>query len=493
MSKGLNHTLEKSEAVISDLLTSNPLLASARERVKEQILRALARQALDDLGSPDEIAQAAFSFVDLESESLKTASMSLKSLLLDKIVEDALSKFVDPEASSSEAFQRVDTDDPRLVEAQNRLKSRLIDRLIRQAAEEIDQELTPARIEKPHVAINQIIRTDGFHETVTEPVVTDGIPEQSQPVVSPIRLAAQADIEVVTASTPEPTLPEPVAVEQLEAVEDTYGGSPELDEADSAGYYVYGILPSDGTDPVERIPDESIDPPNRPFLIRHGSIQAIVSSVTSSDFHTDALDRKLKDLEWKRLHKARHIQVLEAFMDGGYTPLPLHFCTVFPTRQRVEQFLSEKHDLLITGLARIQNKHEWGVKIYCDTELLLNVVRGSGDRIDSFIAQLPEMVASVITSEPAPVLIDEVDVISESCKKLCHNALLKVASEGVLNPTPPNDLEESVWTIMNGSYLVDVNQESQLAQELDRLKTRHAHIGLTAEVTGPRPPVSFSM
>lgn len=487
MSKGLNHTLEKSEAVISDLLSSNPLLASARERVKEQILRSLARQALQDLGSPVDIATSALAFVDLKGEWMESATLSLKNLLLEKIVENVLEQLGDPETSSLEALQRVDTNDPRLVSVQDRLKSRIVDRLVAQAAEEIDQELKPARPDKPHVAINQIIRSDCTPQQeidLTAPVRT---PELTQPAISAIRLSGQAGPSPVQLRPPEPATRNDPGIDRVNHT------PPETNGTGLAGFYVYGILAADSNDPIERMPDVSVDPPHRPFLIRHGSIQAIVSRVTSAEFDRDALERNLKDLEWKRVHKARHIQVLGSFMDAGFTPLPLHFCTLHPTQKHVEQFLSEQHDQFIAGLARLQNKREWGIKIACDTELLLNVVRGSGDRIDSFIAQLPEMVASVIASEPSPVLIDEVDVISESCKKLCHHALLKVADEGVLNPVLQNDLESADWTIMNGSYLVNLNQESSFMTELGRLKSRHGHIGLTFEVSGPRPPVSFSL
>ncbi len=67
---------------------------------------------------------------------------------------------------------------------------------------------------------------------------------------------------------------------------------------DGCGYYVYGIVGSNGSQPVESLPEQGIDPAYPVYALPYQAIQAIVSTVSLEEFGQEQIEANLEDLKW---------------------------------------------------------------------------------------------------------------------------------------------------------------------------------------------------
>ncbi len=105
------------------------------------------------------------------------------------------------------------------------------------------------------------------------------------------------------------------------------------------GYYVYGIVEGDGSQPVEGLPEEGIDPAYpvyalQPSAISHqpSAISAIVSKVSLQEFGREELKANLNDIKWVEAKVLAHQRILDQVL-AHHTLIPMRFCTIISKRE----------------------------------------------------------------------------------------------------------------------------------------------------------------
>ncbi|MBU0703235.1 MAG: GvpL/GvpF family gas vesicle protein [Chloroflexi bacterium] len=260
------------------------------------------------------------------------------------------------------------------------------------------------------------------------------------------------------------------------------------------GYYVYGIVGGDSSQPVEGLPEEGIDPAYPIYALPYQAIQAIVSKVSLREFGQKALEANLNDMEWLETKVYAHQSVLETTL-ASHTLIPLRFCTIYKSESRVQEILARHYDDFVDALARLEGKQEWGVKVYCDGETLAQRVGESSDRVRELKAEIDEKssgAAYFLKKKLEETVAEEVERVGDEYAQRSHDRLSSHAEETVVNPLQSKEITgRKEAMILNGAYLVAEERLTAFRAELESLEEECGDLGFSYEMTGPWPPYNF--
>ena len=267
------------------------------------------------------------------------------------------------------------------------------------------------------------------------------------------------------------------------------------------GYYVYGIVGGDGSQLIERLPEEGIDSSHpiyalQPSAIGHqpSAISAIVSRVSLQEFGQEALEANLNDIKWLEAKVRAHQGVLEAVL-ASHTLVPMRFCTIYRSESRVQEMLSQHCDDFVEALTRLEGKQEWGVKIYCDGETLTHRVGEVSDRVKELKAEMEQKssgAAYFLKKKMGEAIAEEMERVSDEYAQRSHDRLSGHAEEDIINPLQSKELTgRKDAMILNGAYLVAEEQLVAFRAELESLGEEYSDLGFSYEMTGPWPPYNF--
>jgi len=267
-------------------------------------------------------------------------------------------------------------------------------------------------------------------------------------------------------------------------------GSGEEDHA----YYVYGIVSGDGSRPIEGLPQVGIDPAYPVYALPYQAIQAIVSRVSLPEFGQAQLEANLNDIEWLKARVYAHQNVLDAVL-ASHTLVPVRFCTIYRSESGVREMLAQHYDDFVAALARLKGRQEWGVKVYCDRETLIQKIEAVSDRVKELrteIARKPEGMAYFLKKRVEEAIAEEVERVSDEYAQRSHDRLTSRAEEAVVLPLQGREItgrEEEM--ILNGAYLVASERLAAFQSELASLEKEYTDLGFRYEMTGPWPPYNF--
>jgi hypothetical protein len=260
------------------------------------------------------------------------------------------------------------------------------------------------------------------------------------------------------------------------------------------GYYVYGIVGSDGSQPTEGLPEEGIDSSYPVYALPYQAIQAVVSEVSLQEFGQEELESNLNDIKWVEAKVLAHQRVLEAVL-ASRTLIPMRFCTIYQSESRVQEMLAQHYDDFVETLAHLEGKQEWGVKVYCDGKTLAKRVRETSDRVKELKAEMEQKssgAAYFFKKKVDEAISEEVERVSDEQAQHSHDRLSGHAEEAVINPLQSKDLtgrEEAM--VLNGAYLVPEERLAAFRTELESLAEEYSDLGFSYEMTGPWPPYNF--
>ncbi|MGA9351603.1 MAG: GvpL/GvpF family gas vesicle protein [Anaerolineae bacterium] len=267
------------------------------------------------------------------------------------------------------------------------------------------------------------------------------------------------------------------------------------------GYYVYGIVGSDSSQPIEGLPEEGIDPTYPVYALQPAdtshqlsAISAIVSKVSLQEFGQEGLEANLNDIKWVEAKVLAHQDILEAVL-ASHTLVPMRFCTIYQSESRVQEMLAQHYDDFVEALARLADKQEWGVKVYCDGERLAQRVGEVSDRVKELKAEMGQKssgAAYFLKKKMDEAIAEEVERISDQYAQRTYDRLSSHAEEAVINPLQSKELTgRKEAMILNGAYLMAEEQLANFRAELEGLEEEYGDLGFIYEMTGPWPPYNF--
>jgi len=221
---------------------------------------------------------------------------------------------------------------------------------------------------------------------------------------------------------------------------------------------------------------------------------AIVSKVSATEFSEDGLKKKLADMGWVEKNVRQHELIVEEIMKE--TPvLPLKFATVFQTEENVVNLL-KKHGMEFKKIiADLENKEEWGLKIYCDLEKLKatlktkdEMIRGKGQEI----ASAGKGKAYFLKKKRDKLLENTISRRISEYTQDSFERLRKISFEAKINKTLPREVtEKKDEMVLNSAFLVTNKRTKEFKGVLEHLKAKYSDKGMGLDCSGPWPPYNF--
>ncbi len=256
-------------------------------------------------------------------------------------------------------------------------------------------------------------------------------------------------------------------------------------------YYLYGF--SLALEPSS-LQEKGMEGENNVFPLSYHDLSALVSCVPLAVYSEKALNESLKDLEWLTPRVKRHEQAIKAAMQFGPV-IPVRFCTLYKSRARILEVLRNQYEPFRAFLSFVQDKEEWGVKIYMAEEAGEKLVQ----KTNPVLRALDDRISAASTGESyflrkrrEQILREEVERSIEALTEELYAQLSSWSVAGrrncVLDRRATGRAEEM---ICNAAFLLAKEIVGEFVEGLDRLAVDYKSQGLFFELSGPWPPYNF--
>ncbi|WP_310619234.1 GvpL/GvpF family gas vesicle protein [Flexibacterium corallicola] len=226
--------------------------------------------------------------------------------------------------------------------------------------------------------------------------------------------------------------------------------------------------------------------------LSEGGICALISTLQFSQ--GSSFSQLLEEPAQAEALVLHHHRVLEAAA-ASTAVLPLRFGSVFTSEGPLRSILTEQQGRFLKTIRDFETSSEWGVKIYCERDLVnedvrqhsieiknfQNTLRNASDGKKFFLQRkLEKMTSEAGENAIANFLRDTIICLKRVSKahrpsKIQSNTLTSSGSE----------------LILNDAFLVERSREEEFHAAIAGLKKAYAAKGVTFKTTGPWPAYSF--
>ena len=257
--------------------------------------------------------------------------------------------------------------------------------------------------------------------------------------------------------------------------------------------YAYGIVRSGGADdPGSMAPTCGVSGSAVRMLVRDG-LAALISDLPSQG--STAIDDVGHDPDRIKSMVLDHHRVLQSLV-AGRTVLPLRFGAVFCDDDGVAAALAKHREALWQALERVEGAREWGVKIFCDHEVLRPYLKLDSDAVRRAHEQTvtaSEGRAFFLRRQLQRLVDEEIRQAIVRCIAESRQLLSAVARADTTLTVQPRSIHrhagEMVW---NGAYLITRDGENGFFRVVDALRDAYRRSGFAYEPNGPWAPCSFA-
>ena len=255
--------------------------------------------------------------------------------------------------------------------------------------------------------------------------------------------------------------------------------------------YVYAVVEARGS--LGPSPMGVEDLPVR--LETDGELAALVSSLDAGAYSPPIVEDRTGDIEWLAPRARAHDRVVTwASERGPVVPLPMF--SLFHDAEGVRAMLRRRRGELVTALARVRDREEYGVRVFRIDEAV-------ADRLGALSPRIAEIERAAAAASPGQRYLLERKLDAERGNELrrvgsevaqrVYDSLTPRSDDAVIEPLPRRAPEDAVGTaVLNASFLVRRDAIDAFRRELTRLIEEHEPHGFRFEFTGPWPPYHFA-
>ena len=261
-----------------------------------------------------------------------------------------------------------------------------------------------------------------------------------------------------------------------------------MSQDDKFAYYVYGITSSaigwgampgvEGGEPVYALPYEKI--------------QAVVSRVPLDSFGPTTLPVKIKDTTWLQEKVLAHERVVRTVF-AGHTIIPTKFGTLFENEEKVQTMLGEYMSKFLLLLAYLEDKEEWGIKIFANRERLREEIQLHDETIKvqrANLAQKGAGAAYLLQKKMDDQIAARVEQALADYSQAAYAKLLVQAVEGCILRLLASELTgRKEEMILHAAFLIRREDASLFGEEVEHLEAEHSW--WQVDCTGPWAPYNF--
>lgn len=230
------------------------------------------------------------------------------------------------------------------------------------------------------------------------------------------------------------------------------------------------------------------------YFIYHQGLYAIVNKVKEFEFGEENLKRNLADLEWIKAKANIHENVIEGIMKNACV-IPFKFATLFNTADNLKTMLDQHLEEFKSILKKLEDKEEWGVKIYCDCEKLNeNLLQENKELLN-----LDREIKSSLPGKAYLLKKKKEELLDRAATKKLNeygqasfDTLRENSPKARINKLLPKEVtERNDEMILNSVFLIDKDKVEDFLNIVEDLRTKYTDKGLFFDCTGPWPPYNF--
>ena len=240
-------------------------------------------------------------------------------------------------------------------------------------------------------------------------------------------------------------------------------------------------------------PEQGIERTYRTCVLSYGEVCALVSRVPLQEYNEQTLHRRLEDLSWLAARVKRHEEIVRAVW-GLHPVIPVKFGTIYLSAARVLEALQRHYQEFYAFLTFIQDKEEWGVKVFASDgpENALPDASELTRELDCKLATATPGEAYLLRKKRTSLLRQHVLCHLDALSHEIYHQLLSRCVEGCRNTLLSQRATGKVGEmILNAACLLVQPEVESFKHEIDGLAARHAGSGLAFETSGPWPPYNF--
>lgn len=258
-------------------------------------------------------------------------------------------------------------------------------------------------------------------------------------------------------------------------------------------YYLYALTGAENLTMQSIKTLKGLDDTNAEFM-KVKNIVAVFGKLSGHDYSKDNVEVKVQDLTWLEQRVYEHYHVQQALTTGQCAIVPLKFCTLFKTKRKIQEFITEQYTLIENLLKRLQGNQEWCVKVFKNKQLLKNNL----SRFDPNIGSRIQLLTSESNGRAFMLkkkLLQDIEaasakLVKSSVVKLVED-LKKISLEWRQNETFAVPEEKDEEMIVNYAFLLPQNNTGKLKRRVNEFNDKYSEAGLALRCSGPWLPYNF--
>lgn len=256
------------------------------------------------------------------------------------------------------------------------------------------------------------------------------------------------------------------------------------------GLYLYCFFKGPSSLPTEM----GIDGKNNTFVLSYKALCALVSPVSLDEYNEDVLNQRLNDLKWLTSKIKRHEEIIR-YVTGICPVMPVKFGAIYTSSERVLEILRNGYDKFNSFLEFVQDKEEWGIKVYVDEKACGETIEGK----NYTLREATEGASSARSGEAyffrkkrERVIQQEVFCLLDNLADELYQQMESWSVDGRINKLLSKEAtgrQEEMF--LNAAFLLKKTEVELFKQRVDDMAASHASYGLLFEFSGPWPPYNF--
>jgi hypothetical protein len=225
-----------------------------------------------------------------------------------------------------------------------------------------------------------------------------------------------------------------------------------------------------------------------PFVVAAGDLVAVASEVPAEGYAEAALKERLHDLGWAAEKGLRHERVVETCTLAGPT-IPLRFCTIFESSERVAALLERHAERLRAILADLAGKAEWGLRAYLDRPRFDAALEAEAREA----AATPGATGGRAYLERKKAAMDaraRADRALAEALAATFSAHQEAAARAAIQPVAPGT-QPAGDLVLKAALLVPQSERERLERVFAAERARLEPRGIALKLSGPWPPYAF--
>ena len=241
---------------------------------------------------------------------------------------------------------------------------------------------------------------------------------------------------------------------------------------------------------IYAILSDKINPGRIPTLLSEikGIAGADLVAVSFDQVSAVVSDIEKADLIANQTNAFAFASVIETLAQQ-YPLLPMRFGSIMESTDSIQEMLEKNYPEFLNNLLKVENKSEFGLKIFCDTEKLKAELKTKSE------------VTNETSQKPASESKDSVfkEYINQKLKahrleEMLLNYVDSIIAEFTgflvqLEAVKKIKKMTTATTIIDAVFLLEKDKKAELIQAIEDLQ--HKYSGLNFILTGPWPPYSF--